>query len=158
MSGILHCKHHVKWTEILCVKDGNCLHYQRWVCTGESTALTQSLVLWDVFKVKLHVSKNPVVTKRLFPHHPVLGLLGSAHGLVPDQSTAGVTCSPQLLHGHTWALTSRDAERCICFQLITSTYRHSQVVTQTLLYCSLQVFSSSSSVLKIRLYFFSVLF
>lgn len=119
-------------------------------CTEESRALTQSLVLWGVFKAKLDVPKNyPAVTNSSSPSPPVLGLLGSAarpgtpHGLVPDQSTARVTCCPSPEHWDT-------AEHCpagctrLCFQLITSTYTDSQAVTQTLLYYSLQVFLAAA--------------
>lgn len=148
MSGILPCKHSVKWTEIFCVKNVNCLHYQRWVCADESTALTQSLELWDVFKAKLDVPKNPIVTT-LLPPSPVLGLLGSAarpgtpHGLVPDQSTGRVTCCPS---PPPWDTPEHWPAGCrrVCFQLITNTYRDSQAVTQTLLYCSLQVFLAAA--------------
>lgn len=129
------------------------VHYQRWVCAGESRALTQSLVLWDVFKGKLDVPKNPAVTNSSSPTIPVLGLLGSAarpgtpHGLVPDQSTAGVTCCPSPLHGHTGALSSRDAQG-FAFSL-------SQASTETLRLSQNPALlqspscSSSSGVLKI---------
>lgn len=138
MSGILHCKHHVKLTEILCVKDVNCLHdrdrfvqrraklWHRAWCFGMCPEQS-----WTFLRTQLWQTALP-------PSPPVLGLLGSAarpgtpHGLVPDQSTARLTCCPS-------PHLSTDQQGCrrVCFQLNS---RDSQAVTQTLLYCSLHVF------------------
>lgn len=46
-------------------------------CTEESRALTQSLVLWGVFKAKLDVPKNyPAVTNSSSPLTPCPGAVG----------------------------------------------------------------------------------
>lgn len=45
------------------------------ICVQESTALTQSLVLWDVFKAK-DVPKNPAVTNSSAPITPCAGAVG----------------------------------------------------------------------------------
>lgn len=102
MSGILNCKHPVKWTKILCVKNVNCLHYQRWVCTEESKALTQSLVLWDVFKAKLDFPKNSIVTNSSSP--TFLWPVGAG---VSSQAwhTPWLGSKPKHSHGHLLSLT-----------------------------------------------------
>lgn len=131
------------------------------VFTTRAGFVQESLVLWDVFREKLDVPKSPVVTSSSSPPSPVLlgsaARPGTAHGLGPDQGTAGVTCCPSPppwdTPGHCPAGMQED--------LLSAYHKHLQTLsgchTNPILLQS-PSFSSSSSVLKIWVYFFSVLF
>lgn len=71
-------------------------------CREESRALTQSLVLWDVFKAKVDVPKNPVVTNSSSPIISCPGAVGISQG----RNTPWFGSRPKHSQGHLLPLIS----------------------------------------------------